>query len=174
MLQQLASLYRDAALIRKAVDQAAARQQAGRPQLEERRRALAEEIRRTERALDRYYAGFEASDLDAGRFQTRVSAPPGAARNPLRARPSPRPRARRRSRHSARHGRTAAVADRLERTIAEADPKQAKALLRLLIKDLRVHGRSEIVLTYRIVTSEVCALPSSVGAAGIEPATSRV
>lgn len=62
-----------------------------------------------------------------------------------------------------------AVADRLERTIAEADPRQAKALLRLLIKVLRVNGRSEILPTYRIVTPEVCALPSSVGGAGIEP-----
>jgi hypothetical protein len=67
-----------------------------------------------------------------------------------------------------------AVADQLEHTIAEAGPKQAKALLRLLIKDLRVNGRSEILPTYRIVTPEVCALPSSVGAPGIEPGTSRV
>jgi hypothetical protein len=56
-----------------------------------------------------------------------------------------------------------AVADRLERTIAEADPRQAKAVLRVLIKDLRVNARSEILPTYRIVTPEVCALPSSVG-----------
>ena len=64
-----------------------------------------------------------------------------------------------------------AVADRLERTIAEADPRQAKALLRLLIKDLRVNGRSEILPTYRVVTPEVCALPSSVGGTGLEPVT---
>jgi hypothetical protein len=60
----------------------------------------------------------------------------------------------------------AAVVDQLERTIAEADPKQAKALLRLLIKELRVNGRSEILPTYRIITPEVCALPSSVGLTG--------
>jgi hypothetical protein len=64
-----------------------------------------------------------------------------------------------------------AVADQLERTIAEADPKQAKALLRLLIKDLRVNGRSEILPTYRVITPEVCALPSSVGGTGLEPVT---
>ena len=67
-----------------------------------------------------------------------------------------------------------AVAKQLEHTIAEADPKQAKALLRLLIKDLRVNGRSEILPTYRILTPEVCALPSSVGGTGIEPVTSCV
>jgi hypothetical protein len=62
-----------------------------------------------------------------------------------------------------------AVANRLERTVAEADPRQAKALLRLVIKELRDNGRSEILPTYRIITPEVCALPSSVGGTGLEP-----
>src|SRR5205823_12660740 len=48
------------------------------------------------------------------------------------------------------------------------DPKQTKALLRLLVKDLRVNGRSEILPTYRVINDAACALPSSVGAAGIE------
>jgi hypothetical protein len=66
----------------------------------------------------------------------------------------------------------AAVADNLETTIATAEPRQAKALLRLLIKDLRVNARSEILPTYRIVTPAVCALTSSVERTGIEPVTS--
>jgi hypothetical protein len=33
--------------------------------------------------------------------------------------------------------------------LAAGDPKQAKALLRLLIKELRVNGREEILPTYR-------------------------
>jgi site-specific DNA recombinase len=74
VLQQLASLYRDGALIRRALDEAAVKDQAGRPTLEKRRRGVAEEIRRGERALDRYYQAFEFGDLDSGRFQTRVSA----------------------------------------------------------------------------------------------------
>jgi exonuclease VII small subunit len=168
VLNQLASLYRDGALIRNALDEGAANEQAGRPALEERRRALAQEIRRGEHSLDRYYKAFEDGDLDSGRFQTRLSAletrldalreqdaelaqqlAPEAATTPDSA-------------------DLEAVADRLERTIAEADPRQAKALLRLLIKDLRVNGRSEILPTYRIVTPEVCALPSSVGGSGLE------
>jgi hypothetical protein len=59
---------------------------------------------------------------------------------------------------------------RADRTIAEADPKQAKALL--LIKELKLNGRSEILPTYRVVTPEVCAVPGSVGGTGIEPVTS--
>lgn len=62
----------------------------------------------------------------------------------------------------------AAVADRLRDTLARSEPEQTKALLRL-IKELRVNGRSEILPTYRVVTPEVCATPSSVAAPGIEP-----
>ena len=64
-----------------------------------------------------------------------------------------------------------AVADKLRNTLATGQPEQTKALLRLLIKELRVNGRSEILPTYRVVAPEVCATPSSVGRAGIEPAT---
>ncbi len=171
VLTQLASLYRDGALIRTAVDEAVARQQADRPQLEARRRSLAEEIRRGERALDRYYHAFECGDLDSGRFQARVSALETRL-DALREQDADL------AQQLAREADTApdradlqAVANQLEHTIAEADPKQAKALLRLLIKDLRVNGRSEILPTYRIVTPEVCALPSSVGGTGLEPVT---
>ena len=66
------------------------------------------------------------------------------------------------------------MADRLRDTLAAGEPEQTKALLRLLIKELRVNGKSEILPTYRVVTPPVCATTSSVGAAGIEPATPRV
>jgi site-specific DNA recombinase len=174
VLAQLASLYRDGALIRGAVDEAAAKEQAGRPAAEERRRALAEEIRRGERAVDRYYRAFEDGDLESGRFQERVSALETRL-DALREQDAELAQQLVTQASSAPdRADLEVVADRLERTIAEADPKQAKALLRLLIKDLRVSGRSEILPTYRVVTPEVCALPSSVGAPGIEPGTSRV
>ena len=67
-------------------------------------------------------------------------------------------------------------ADGSEKRLSEegGEPEQTKALLRLLIKELRVNGKSEILPTYRVVTPEVCATRSSVGAPGIEPGTSRV
>ena len=40
---------------------------------------------------------------------------------------------------------------------AEAEPQKAKALLRLLIEELRVNSRAQIVSTYRVVTDTVCA-----------------
>ena len=171
VIHQLAGLYRDGTLIRDALQAAEAKAHRAQSALEEQRRALADEIRRAERALTRYYTAFEAGDLDATRFEKRVSAletrldalrehdadlagqiaPQGAT--------SPDP------------ADLAAVADNLETTIATADPRQAKALLRLLIKHLRVNGRREILPTYRIVTDTVCALPSSVGGAGISPSS---
>jgi hypothetical protein len=38
------------------------------------------------------------------------------------------------------------------------NPQKAKALLRMLIDELRVNGRTEIVPTYRHVTPEVCPM----------------
>jgi site-specific DNA recombinase len=174
VVRQFASLYRDGALIEDALAAAAERERAGRPALEEQRHALAEEIHRAERALGRYYTAFETGDLDAKRFQTRFDSLETrlgdlreqdlalAARLTPQAPPAPDGAA------------LAAVADRLDDVIRAADPKQAKALLRLLIKDLRVSSRREILPSYRVVTDAVCALPSSVGAPGIEPGTSRV
>jgi site-specific DNA recombinase len=169
VIHQLATLYRDGTLIRDALDAAAAKAQEAQPALAEQRRALADETRRAERALARYYAAFEAGDLNTKRFEARVSALETrldalreqdvelAERLATQAATSPDA------------AELAAVAENLETTIATAEPRHAKALLRLLIKDLRVNARSEILPTYRVVTPAVCALPSSVGAPGIEP-----
>jgi site-specific DNA recombinase len=174
VIHQLAALYRDGTLIREALHAATAKAQQSQPALEQQRRALAEETRRAERALVRYYAGFEAGDLDAKRFEARVSALE-ARLDALREQDADLARQLAPQAATAPDAaELAAVADDLETIIATADPRQAKALLRLLIKDLRVNARSEILPTYRIVSPAVCALPSSVGVTGIEPVTSRV
>jgi chromosome segregation ATPase len=164
----------DGTLIRDALRAATAKARRAQPALEKQRRALAHETRRAERALTRYYTAFETGNLDATRFEKRVSALE-ARLDALREQDADlaeklAPQAE----TSPDAADLAAVADSLETTIATAEPPQAKALLRLLIKDLRVNGRSEILPTYRVVTPAVCALPSSVGAGGIEPPTSRV
>jgi hypothetical protein len=65
-----------------------------------------------------------------------------------------------------------AVAQHLDQLIAAGDPKQANALLRLLIAELRVNSRDEILPTYRVIDPSVCAPTSSVEPTGIEPVTS--
>jgi hypothetical protein len=69
------------------------------------------------------------------------------------------------------------VAGRLETLIADGQPEQTKALLRLLIAELRVNSKADIQPTYRVLTPDrfltagVCATSEKVGRAGIEPAT---
>jgi hypothetical protein len=55
--------------------------------------------------------------------------------------------------------------------IAQGEPEQAKALLRLLIAELRVNSKTDIQPTYRVVTPGVCATSGKVETAGIEPAS---
>jgi len=43
----------------------------------------------------------------------------------------------------------------LEDVIAEANPQKTKPLLRLLIDELRVNSRAEILPTYRLITPTV-------------------
>jgi len=172
VIAQLAALYRDSGLIQEAVEASAEQRNADTAALDEQRRALSEEIRRAERAVDRYYVAFEQGDLDAKRFGTRVAALEVrlvglrgqdlelAARLAAEAPTTPDA------------ANLSAVADRLEHVIVTGDPKQAKALLRLLVKDLRVNSRREILPTYRLVAPEVCAMSEKVERTGIEPVTS--
>ena len=56
----------------------------------------------------------------------------------------------------------AAVADRLDKVLARGEPEQTKALLRILIAELRVNSKTSIQPTYRIVTPGVCATSEKV------------
>jgi site-specific DNA recombinase len=171
---QLAELYRDGSLVRQAIERAATTQSADRAALEGRRTALAREIRHAEAAVDRYYRAFESGELDAACFSERVSAlyarlqalrdQDGQLAHDLAARAPTAPD----------RAELAALADQLEDLIATGDPDQAKALLRLLIAELRVNGRDEILPTYRVPDAVVCAQRTSVELAGLEPATSWV
>ena len=172
IFSQLTSLYRDGTLISEAIEQAAAEKQGDRAALTEQRASLAKEIARTERAIERYHDAFENGNLDPARFKQRLSALDTrldalheqdqtlASELSAEAPTTPDSSALR------------AVADQLGHTIAHGDPDQAKALLRILIAELQVNSRSEILPTYRLSAPTVCAQRSSVELAGLEPATS--
>jgi hypothetical protein len=60
--------------------------------------------------------------------------------------------------------------------IADGEPEQTKALLRILIAELRVNNNTDIQPTYRITpdrthTAGVCATSEKVETAGVEPAS---
>jgi site-specific DNA recombinase len=173
VLHQLASVYRDEQLITDALAKATADAEERRPEFEQRLASISAEIARAGQALERYYEAFEQGKLSPERCEQRLTrlqarldelrgqeaelslqAPDEATQAPTAA-------------------DLAAVADQLETVIADADPQKAKALLRLLIEELRVNDRREILPTYRLVTRAVCAMSEKVARAGIEPATPR-
>lgn len=59
-----------------------------------------------------------------------------------------------------------AMADQAENVIAQGEPEQAKALLRLLIAELRVKGKTDIQPIYRVVAPGVCATSEKVDTRG--------
>jgi site-specific DNA recombinase len=168
ILDQITGLYRHGGLIRDAIEQAAASSEIDRAQLTEQRASLAKEIIRAERAIERYQDAFENGALDPARFKERLSAldtrvdalqaQDQALARELTADTLTAPDT------TALH----AVADQLAHVIANGDTDQTKALLRILIADLHVNSRNEILPTYRVGTPVVCAQTSSVGDTGLE------
>jgi site-specific DNA recombinase len=171
VIDQLATLYRDEQVISEAFARANAEAEKRRPEFEQRLASISAEITRAEQALERYYEAFEQGKLSAERCEDRLvrlqvrlddlraqeaelslQAPDETARAPVAA-------------------DLAEIADAIEAVATEGDPQKAKALLRLLIAELRVNGRAQILPTYRLVTPEVCAMSEKVEAAGIEPAS---
>jgi site-specific DNA recombinase len=161
ILDQLTGLYRHGGLIRDAIEQAAESNEGDRAALTEKRASLAKEITGAERAIERYQDACENGDLDPARFKERLSALDTrldalqaqdqararelAADTPTNARHGRAPRRRRPARPRHRHGRY----------------RPTKALLRILIADLRINSRNEVLPTYRVGAPVVCAQTSS-------------
>jgi site-specific DNA recombinase len=166
ILDQLTGLYRHGGLIRDAIEQAAESNDNNRAQLAEQRASLAKEITRAERAIERYQDAFENGDLDPARFKERLSAL-DTRLDALQA--QDQALARELAAEAPTTPDTAAlhaVADQLAHVIAHGDIDQTKALLRILIADLRVNSRREVLPTYRVGAPVVCAQTSSVDAGG--------
>jgi len=172
VLRQLAELYRDGELIAEALAKAEQDAARSRPEIEQRLASIGAEITRAEQALERYYEAFEQGKLSPERCDERLSRLQARLED-LRAQQDELSLS---TAHEAGHGPTpadlAAVADQLDGVIAEGEPQKTKALLRLLIQELRVDGRAQIQPTYRLVTPTVCATSEKVERTGIEPVTS--
>jgi len=177
VLRQLTGIYRDRGLIHDAVTAAQEQALRERPALDERRHAVAAEIISIERSIERYFEAFEQGRLSPEHCEQRI-ARLNARLDDLRAQQAEL------ATDGADEGAQAptpadlaATASQLESVIAEGEPEQAKALLRILIAELRVNGRHDIQPTYRIITPDrtqtagVCATSEKVETAGIEPAS---
>lgn len=174
VFEQLAALYRDEELVAEALAQAEQEAERNRPEVEQRLASIGAEIARAEQALERYYEAFEQGRLSPERCNERLTRLQARLED-LRAQQTElSPATPDEAGHGPMRADLAAVADQLEHLLAEGEPQKTKALLRLLIQELRVNGRAQIQPTYRLVTPEVCATSERVGAPGIEPGTSRV
>jgi site-specific DNA recombinase len=172
VLQQLAALYRDSELVAEALAQAEQEAARTRPEIEQRLASIGAEITRAEQALERYYEAFEQGRLSPERCEDRLSRLQARLED-LRAQQAElAPSTPEQAAQAPTPADLAAVADQLEDAIAEGEPQKTKALLRLLIQELRVDGRAQIQPTYRLVTPEVCATSEKVERTGIEPVTS--
>jgi len=175
VLHQLTDIYRDGTLIHDALTTAQDQAQRERPALDERRQAIAAEITRTEHSTERYFEAFEQGRLSPERCEQRIAH--------LNTRvddlPAQQAELADDGADEAAHAPTtadlAAVADQIENVIAKGEPEQAKALLRILIAELRVNSKTDIQPTYRIITPDrthtarVCATSEKVETVGIEP-----
>ena len=172
VIDQLAALYRDEQVIGDALTRASADAEKRRPAFEHRLASIGAEIVRAEQALERYYEAFEQGKLTAERCEDRLVRLQ-ARLDDLHAQEAELSLS---APHEAAHAPTTAdlaeIANVLEAVATEGDPQKAKALLRLLIEELRVNSRAEILPTYRLVTPEVCAMSEKVERTGIEPVTS--
>jgi site-specific DNA recombinase len=169
VLHQLTDIYRDSPLIHDALAAAQDQAQRERPALDERRQAIAAEITRTEHSTERYFEAFEQGRLSPERCEQRV-ARLSARLDDLRAQQAElADDGADEAAHAPTAADLAAVANQIENVIAKGEPEQAKALLRLLIAELRVNSKTDIQPTYRIVTPGVCATSEKVETVGIEP-----
>ncbi len=169
VLAQLGALYRDGRLIKRAVAEAMNHTAKERPRVEEQLASTRTEIARVERKLDRYFEAFETGDLSAALCQERVR---GHRERLETLREQEADLARRLATQAHTPPDTAALAgfaDQLDEILANESPEQAKELLRLLVKEIRVHNRRRIVPTYR-VPAAVRAMPRKVGGTGLCPA----
>jgi hypothetical protein len=121
--------------------------------------------------LERYYEAFEQGKLSPERCEDRLKRLQ-ARLDDLRAQEAELSiQAPYEAAHAATAADLAEIANVVEEVAAEGDPRKAKALVNLLIDELRVNSRAEILPTYRLVTPEVCATSEKVGRVGIEPTT---
>jgi site-specific DNA recombinase len=177
VLRQLTDIYRNGPLIHDALGAAQKQAEKERPMLDERRRAIDAEIASIERSTERYFEAFEQGKLSPERCEQRI-ARLNARLEDLHAQQAELADD---STDEATNAPTpadlAATASQLETVIADGEPEQAKALLRILIAELRVNGRHDIQPTYRVITPDhaatagVCATSEKVETAGVEPAS---
>jgi site-specific DNA recombinase len=174
ILAQMGEVYGDTSLIAAALEDARAAAHTAVAEAEGTRIALATQATDVRRRIDRYFAAFESGELSPSLAQGRIAELQGriaeldtqlAAATPA-VRPAPGAPV-----NAAIVSWTLSQA--LGTILRNAPPARTKALLRLLVEEIRVISPADIRPTYRVPT-EVRIVNGLVGEGGFEPPTWRV
>jgi hypothetical protein len=133
---------------------------------------IATEIASIERSTERYFEAFEQGRLSPERCEQRVTRLNARLEDLQAQQAELADNGTDQTTHAPTAADLAATASQLESVIADGEPEQAKALLRILIAELRVNGRHDIQPTYRVITpaqaatAGVCATSEKVDGSG--------
>ncbi|MHB8398623.1 MAG: recombinase family protein [Candidatus Limnocylindrales bacterium] len=172
---QMTEVYADTGLVGAALEEAASAAQAAQTEAEGAREGLRREGTELRRKLARYFAAFEAGELDAPLVQSRLAelqAQLAAIEGRLAATPTPDP-------SGASGGPVEAalvswaLSQALGRVLAQGPRARTKALLRLLVGEIRVISPADIRPIYRVPVA-VRTPEELVGEGGLEPPTGGV
>lgn len=169
VVDQMVELYSDTALIADALAEIANDDTSAADEIEERRSAITQELAGARRALDRYFAAFEEGSLSPADCRERVAR----LKDRIEALEAEERALAQRPAEGYSEPPTAADvaewAEGLEEFLRAGSAQQRKALLRMLVKELRVMSRELILPTYKI-PALVRAPEGQVELTGFEPA----
>jgi site-specific DNA recombinase len=171
VMDQMHDVYRDSSLIEEAITSSAIDERAPAEEAAGRLAGLRQELAGAKRSLDRYFAAFEEGSLSPADCQERIAK--------LKARTDALIAEEASLTQQASEGASAApsAADVAEWAgdlgvlLRAGTAQQRKALFRLLVRELRVMSREEILPTYKI-PALVRAPEGQVDPRGFEPLTS--
>ena len=176
ILAQMTEVYADTGLVGAALDEAANARNAARADAERGREGLQRQASQLRRKLARYLAAFEAGELDAALVQARLTA--------LQTQLAAIEARLAESRGGDVDGPgeipedaaivSWALSQALGDVLRQGPHARTKALLRLLIGEIRVVSPDDIRSTYRIPASAVRIPDEVVGDTGFEPVTPRM
>ena len=174
ILAQMTEVYADTGLVGAALDEVTAAQRSAHERAEQALAGLTREAAELRRKLARYFAAFEAGDLDAHLVRLRL-AELQAQLAAIEARMAETPAA-----EPAPAGGPVeaalvswALSQALDKVLQQGQRARTKALLRLLIGEIRVVSPTDIRPTYRVPV-DVRIPEELVGDTGFEPVTSRM
>jgi site-specific DNA recombinase len=171
VMEQMEQVYRDSSLIEEAITSTAADDPNVAEEAAGRLAGLRQELAGARRSLDRYFAAFEEGSLSPSDCQERIAKLKARIDALMAEEASLTQQASQGVSEATSAVDVAEWARDLGTLLRAGTAQQRKALFRLLVKELRVMSREEILPTYKI-PALVRAPEGQVDPRGFEPLTS--